>query len=151
MVSAMNIVLNHSPHDVRGVLLAIPGDHGHPRHQADAGGPLGPDHEGHGEELMNGNMTMFCMNVFSFQSMKPFWTISQMSTLDGSPKLERQVRSSVNINHKNDTILIHQVQKFSLQASQKTAGMKASGYFHLSRNMVTRVSSKNSFGSIKDM
>merc|ERR1719151_328270 len=54
-------------------------------------------------------------------SMKPFWTISQMSTLDGSPKLERQV------------------QKFSLQASQKTAGMKASGYFHLSRNMVTRV------------
>ena len=23
--------------------------------------------------------------------MKPFWTISQMSTLDGSPKLERQV------------------------------------------------------------
>ena len=53
--------------------------------------------------------------------MKPFWTISQMSTLDGSPKLERQV------------------QKFSLQASQKTAGMKASGYFHLSRNMVTRV------------
>ena len=54
--------------------------------------------------------------------MKPFWTISQMSTLDGSPKLERQV------------------QKFSLQASQKTAGMKASGYFHLSRNMVTRVS-----------
>ena len=26
--------------------------------------------------------------------------------------------------------------------------MKASGYFHLSRNMVTRVS-KNSFGSIK--
>ena len=54
--------------------------------------------------------------------MKPFWTISQMSTLDGSPKLERQV------------------QKFSLQASQKTAGIKASGYFHLSRNMVTRVS-----------
>merc|ERR1719384_413303 len=54
-------------------------------------------------------------------SMKPFWTISQMSTLDGSPKLERQV------------------QKFSLQASQKTAGMKASGYFHLSRNMVSRV------------
>ena len=37
------------------------------------------------------------------------------------------------------TILFRQVQKFSLQASQKTAGMKASGYFHLSRNMVTRV------------
>merc|ERR1712029_1016475 len=54
-------------------------------------------------------------------SMKPFWTISQMSTLDGSPKLERQV------------------QKFSLQASQKAAGFKASGYFHLSRNMVTRI------------
>ena len=45
------------------------------------------------------------MNVFLFQSMKPFWTISQMSTLDGSPKLERQVRSSVNMNHWNDTIL----------------------------------------------
>merc|ERR1711988_371205 len=54
-------------------------------------------------------------------SMKPFWTISQMSTLDGSPKLERQV------------------QKFSLQASQKTGGMKASGYFQLSRNTVTRI------------
>merc|ERR1712029_825056 len=54
-------------------------------------------------------------------SMKPFWTISQMSTLDGSPKLERQV------------------QKFSLQASQKAAGFKASGYFYLSRNMVTRI------------
>ena len=26
--------------------------------------------------------------------MKPFWTISQMSTLDGSPKLERQVALS---------------------------------------------------------
>merc|ERR1712099_44659 len=59
--------------------------------------------------------------VMKDTSMKPFWTISQMSTLDGSPKLERQV------------------QKFSLQASQKTAGMKASGYFQLSRNTVTRI------------
>ena len=42
-------------------------------------------------------------------------------------------------------MLLRQVQKFSLQASQKTAGMKASGYFHLSRNMVTRVSCKNIF------
>ena len=41
------------------------------------------------------NMRMF-MNmrirvISSLQSMKPFWTMSQMSTLDGSPKLERQV------------------------------------------------------------
>ena len=79
------------------------------------------------------------MTIISFQSMKPFWTISQMSTLDGSPKLERQVRSTVNIMAVIMTILFRQVQKFSLQASQKTAGMKASGYFHLSRNMVTRV------------
>ena len=46
--------IEHCIHDqcvvhVRGVLLALPGDHGDPRHQADAGGPLGPDHEGHGE------------------------------------------------------------------------------------------------------
>ena len=34
---------------LRGVLLALPGDHGDPRHQADAGWPLGPDHEGYGE------------------------------------------------------------------------------------------------------
>ena len=37
--------------DVRGVLLALPGDHGDPRHQADAGGPLGPDYEGYGEGI----------------------------------------------------------------------------------------------------
>merc|ERR1712240_779268 len=54
-------------------------------------------------------------------SMKPFWTISQMSTLDGSPKLERQV------------------QKFSLQASQKTARMSAAGYFFLTRSTITKV------------
>ena len=30
--------------------------------------------------------------IFFLQSMKPFWTMSQMSTLDGSPKLERQVK-----------------------------------------------------------
>merc|ERR1712156_699185 len=59
--------------------------------------------------------------VMKDTSMKPFWTMSQMSTLDGSPKLERQV------------------QKFSLQASQKTARMSAAGYFQLSRNTVTRI------------
>ena len=32
--------------------------------------------------------------------MKPFWTISQMSTLDGSPKLERQVRKITSISVK---------------------------------------------------
>merc|ERR1712168_1175998 len=59
--------------------------------------------------------------VMKDTSMKPFWTMSQMSTLDGSPKLERQV------------------QKFSLQASQKTARMSAAGYFFLTRNTITRV------------
>lgn len=59
--------------------------------------------------------------VMKDTSMKPFWTMSQMSTLDGSPKLERQV------------------QKFSLQASQKTARMSAAGYFYLTRNTITKV------------
>jgi hypothetical protein len=27
-----------------------------------------------------------------FQSLEPFWSISQMSTMDGSPRLERQVK-----------------------------------------------------------
>ena len=53
MVSAniINLVLQDDL-DVRGVLLAVPGDHGHPRHPADAGGPLGSDHEGHGEKIL---------------------------------------------------------------------------------------------------
>merc|ERR1719430_589568 len=59
--------------------------------------------------------------VMKDTSMKPFWTMSQMSTLDGSPKLERQV------------------QKFSLQASQKTARMSAAGYFFLTRSTITKV------------
>eukprot|EP00091_Calanus_sinicus_P007370 TRINITY_DN18397_c0_g1_i1.p1 TRINITY_DN18397_c0_g1~~TRINITY_DN18397_c0_g1_i1.p1 ORF type:complete len:207 (-),score=4.85 TRINITY_DN18397_c0_g1_i1:110-730(-) len=59
--------------------------------------------------------------VMKDTSMKPFWTMSQMSTLDGSPKLERQV------------------QKFSLQASQKTARMSAAGYFYLTRSTITKV------------
>merc|ERR1712115_86855 len=59
--------------------------------------------------------------VMKDTSMKPFWTISHMSTLDGSPKLERQV------------------QKFSLQASQKTARISAAGYFYITRNTITRV------------
>lgn len=59
--------------------------------------------------------------VMKDTSMKPFWTMSQMSTLDGSPKLERQV------------------QKFSLQASQKTARITAAGYFNITRNTITKV------------
>ena len=48
------------------------------------------------------NMRMF-MNmrirvISSLQSMKPFWTMSQMSTLDGSPKLERQVEKLPKIS-----------------------------------------------------
>ena len=33
----------------REVLLAVSGDNVKPDTEADAGGPLGPDHEGHGE------------------------------------------------------------------------------------------------------
>merc|ERR1739844_750092 len=59
--------------------------------------------------------------VMKDTSMKPFWTMSQMSTLDGSPKLERQV------------------QKLGLQAAQKTARISAAGYFYITRNTITRV------------
>merc|ERR550534_1146833 len=59
--------------------------------------------------------------VMKDTSMKPFWTMSQMSTLDGSPKLERQV------------------QKLGLQAAQKTARMSAAGYFFLTRSTITKV------------
>merc|ERR1719266_1133564 len=59
--------------------------------------------------------------VMKDTSMKPFWTMSQMSTLDGSPKLERQV------------------QKLGLQAAQKTARISAAGYFYITRNTITKV------------
>lgn len=59
--------------------------------------------------------------VMKDTSMKPFWTMSQMSTLDGSPKLERQV------------------QKFQLQASQKSARFTASGYFYVTRKTITKI------------
>merc|ERR1712115_620795 len=59
--------------------------------------------------------------VMKDTSMKPFWTMSHMSTLDGSPKLERQV------------------QKLGLQAAQKTARISAAGYFYITRNTITRV------------
>lgn len=52
-------------------------------------------------------------------SLEPFWSISQMSTMDGSPRLERQV------------------QKFSLQASQEGIRLTASGYFDLNRHTIT--------------
>ena len=82
----------------------------------------------------------------SLQSMKPFWTMSQMSTLDGSPKLERQVvKNSQKIKppymlfkiFKNFTS--PQVQKLGLQAAQKTARISAAGYFYITRNTITRV------------
>jgi len=59
--------------------------------------------------------------VMKETSMKPFWTMSQMSTLDGSPKLERQV------------------QKINLQTAQKTASISAAGYFTVTRNTITRI------------
>lgn len=59
--------------------------------------------------------------VMKDTSMKPFWAISQMSTLDGSPRMERQV------------------QKFSLQASQRTARLTAAGYFAITRVTITKL------------
>ena len=70
----------------RQVLLALPC---HRDDSGPAGAPhrsLGPGHEGHGEQ--NHHPPPRHLRP---QSMKPFWTMSGMSTLDGSPKLERQV------------------------------------------------------------
>ena len=49
-------------------------------------------------------------------------TICQMSTIDGSPKLERQV------------------QKITMQMSNQCPTLKAAGYFSVGRNMILKVS-----------
>ena len=56
-----------------------------------------------------------------FQSRQPFMTICQMSTIDGSPKLERQV------------------QKLTIQMNHQIPDLKAAGYFTLGRNMILKV------------
>ena len=100
--------------------------------------------------------------ISSLQSMKPFWTMSQMSTLDGSPKLERQVEKlpkssnpyiyiyvyahvhicpymSIYVSKIFQNFTSPQVQKLGLQAAQKTARISAAGYFYITRNTITRV------------
>ena len=54
------------------------------------------------------------------QSRQPFRTICQMSTIDGSPKLERQV------------------QKLTIQMNHQIPDLKAAGYFTLGRNMILK-------------
>jgi len=54
------------------------------------------------------------------QSRQPFMTITQMSTIDGSPKLERQV------------------QKITMQMSNQCPSLKAAGYFNVGRNMILK-------------
>merc|ERR1719215_1814292 len=51
---------------------------------------------------------------------QPFMTICQMSTIDGSPKLERQV------------------QKLTMQMKHQCPTLKAAGYFSLGRNMILK-------------
>ena len=58
---------------------------------------------------------------FCLQSRQPFMTICQMSTIDGSPKLERQV------------------QKLTIQMNHQIPDLKAAGYFTLGRNMILKV------------
>ncbi len=48
-------------------------------------------------------------------------TICQMSTLDGSPRLERQV------------------QKLTIQMNHQCPTLKAAGYFNIGRNMILKV------------
>ena len=66
---------------------------------------------------------IFKMSVdFCFlQSRQPYMTICQMSTIDGSPKLERQV------------------QKITMQMSNQCPTLKAAGYFNVGRNMILKV------------
>jgi len=54
------------------------------------------------------------------QSRQPYMTICQMSTIDGSPKLERQV------------------QKITMQMSNQCPTLKAAGYFNVGRNMILK-------------
>lgn len=59
--------------------------------------------------------------IIKESSLEPFWSVSLMSTMDGSPRLERQV------------------QKFSLQASKEAVKPSAAGYFNISRGSIAAV------------
>lgn len=54
------------------------------------------------------------------QSRQPFLTICQVSTVDGSPRLERQV------------------QKLTIQMNHQCPKLTAAGYFNLGRNMILK-------------
>ena len=71
------------------------------------------------------------MYIFYFQSRQPFMTITQMSTIDGSPKLERQV------------------QKITMQMSNQCPSLKAAGYFNVGRNMILKVKYLENVSEIK--
>lgn len=58
--------------------------------------------------------------VLEQQSRQPFMTICQMSTVDGSPRLERQV------------------QKLTIQMNHQCPTLKAAGYFNIGRNMILK-------------
>ena len=58
---------------------------------------------------------------FTIQSRQPFMTICQVSSVEGSPRLERQV-------HKVTVQMHHQCPTFS-----------AAGYFHINRQMIIKV------------
>eukprot|EP00095_Tigriopus_kingsejongensis_P003812 maker-scaffold278_size225338-snap-gene-0.13 protein:Tk03812 transcript:maker-scaffold278_size225338-snap-gene-0.13-mRNA-1 annotation:"gustatory receptor 43a-like" len=58
--------------------------------------------------------------VLEQQSRQPFLTICQVSTVDGSPRLERQV------------------QKLTIQMNHQCPKLTAAGYFNLGRNMILK-------------
>ncbi len=60
--------------------------------------------------------------VMEQQSRTPFMTICQVSTIDGSPRLERQV------------------QKLTIQMHHQCPQLTAAGFFTLGRNMILKVS-----------
>ena len=62
--------------------------------------------------------------TFFFQSRQPFMTICQVSTVDGSPRLERQV------------------QKLTMQMHHQCPNLTAAGYFNLGRNMILKVKNR---------
>ena len=61
------------------------------------------------------------IGYFTIQSRQPFMTICQVSSVEGSPRLERQV-------HKVTVQMHHQCPTFS-----------AAGYFHINRQMIIKV------------
>lgn len=58
--------------------------------------------------------------VMEQQSRQPFMTICQVSTIDGSPRLERQV------------------QKLSIQMHHQCPNLTAAGFFNIGRNMILK-------------